>query len=81
MDKRISTLPLLLALLLSAPAARAQATQTQTTPQSPPRAQAEGKKDEPKKEGARRHETVQFESRLVGAPLPYNVVLPADYNR
>jgi S-formylglutathione hydrolase FrmB len=24
---------------------------------------------------------VQFESRLVGAPLPYNVVLPADYNR
>jgi len=28
-----------------------------------------------------RHETVQFESRLVGAALPYNVVLPADYKR
>lgn len=28
---------------------------------------------------ARRHETVAFESKLVGAALPYHVVLPADY--
>ena len=28
---------------------------------------------------ARRHETVQFESKLTGKTLPYNVVLPADY--
>jgi len=30
---------------------------------------------------ARRHETVAFESKLVGASLPYHVVLPADYQR
>ena len=29
---------------------------------------------------ARRHETVAFESKLVGAALPYHVVLPADYH-
>jgi S-formylglutathione hydrolase FrmB len=27
----------------------------------------------------RRYETVQFESKLVGAALPYNVILPTDY--
>lgn len=32
-------------------------------------------------EPPRRHETVHFESKLFGAPLPYNVVLPADYAR
>jgi S-formylglutathione hydrolase FrmB len=30
---------------------------------------------------ARRYETVAFESRLVGAKLPYHVVLPADYHQ
>jgi putative tributyrin esterase len=29
---------------------------------------------------ARRHETVAFESKLVGTALPYHVVLPADYH-
>lgn len=29
---------------------------------------------------ARRHDTVAFESKLVGAPLPYNVLLPTDYH-
>jgi len=29
---------------------------------------------------ARGHETVAFESRLVGAPLPYNVILPRGYH-
>lgn len=29
---------------------------------------------------ARRYETVAFESRLVGAALPYHVLLPADYH-
>jgi S-formylglutathione hydrolase FrmB len=36
---------------------------------------------EKKPEEKPRYETVQFESRLVGAPLPYNVILPADYGR
>ncbi|MDQ3804667.1 MAG: esterase family protein [Acidobacteriota bacterium] len=30
---------------------------------------------------ARRHETVPFESKFVGAALPYHVVLPADYHQ
>jgi len=81
MNRRTITPFLLAALLLSATAARPQTTPTRTPSQSPPQPSA-GKKDEPKKkEGPRRYETVQFESRLVGAPLPYNVVLPADYNR
>jgi S-formylglutathione hydrolase FrmB len=81
MDKITRTLLLLFALLLPLPSARAQATPTQTPAQNAPQ-NAAGKKDEPKKkEGPRRYETVQFESRLVGTPLPYNVVLPADYNR
>ncbi|HEX8721965.1 MAG TPA: alpha/beta hydrolase family protein [Pyrinomonadaceae bacterium] len=83
MKKRTRTLllpPLLAALLAFAPGAFAQATAT------PARATAEAKKDDKKKDdkkkdGPRRYETVQFESRLVGAPLPYNVVLPPDYNR
>ncbi len=80
-SRRISTLLLLFALLLPA-AARAQADSTQAPRQSPPQAQPEKKKAAPKKkEGPRRYEAVQFESRLVGAPLPYNVILPADYHR
>jgi S-formylglutathione hydrolase FrmB len=82
MNKRTSTLLLLFVLLLSSTAPRAQATSTQTPSQSPTQAQVEKKKDEPKKkEAPRRYETVQFESKLVGAPLPYNVILPADYKR
>ena len=87
MKKITSTLLLVIALLLSAAAARAQATPTQTPSQTSTQAAAEKKddakkKDEPKKkEGPRRYETVQFESRLVGAPLPYNVILPAGYKR
>lgn len=80
MNKRTSTLLLLFTLLLPAAVACAQASSTQTPSQSPPQAQA-GKKEEPKREGPRRYETVRFESKLVGTPLPYNVVLPADYNR
>lgn len=62
----------LVLLLLALVASNAYA---QTATQQPP-AQAEKKSEEKP-----RHETVQFESRLVGAPLPYNVVLPADYKR
>ena len=40
-----------------------------------------GDKAEKKREEKRRYETVEFESKLVGAPLPYNVILPADYKR
>ena len=83
MEKRTRTpLPLLALLLLTAPAhsqsARPSSAQTPTpTPAARNQADKAGKKgDEP-----RRYETVPFESRLVGAPLPYNVILPADYNR
>jgi putative tributyrin esterase len=78
MNKRTTTLLLLLALLLAAPA------RAQTTPTPAPATTAQkqaGNKAEKKAEGPRRYETVPFESRLVGAPLPYNVILPADYNR
>jgi S-formylglutathione hydrolase FrmB len=64
---------LLLALFVAADA-RAQTTaQTAATP-APTH---EGKKEKAKP----RYETVPFESKLVGAALPYNVVLPADYKR
>jgi putative tributyrin esterase len=81
---------LLLAALLAPAAAVCSQTPAPQTPapaaQARPQAEGEKKKDEKKgerkkKDEPRRYETVQFESRLVGAPLPYNVVLPADYKR
>src|ERR1041385_6730043 len=80
MKKRTRTLLLLLALLLAA-SAHAQTARAKPTPAPAAVAQKQpgGKSD--KAEGPRRCETVPFESRLVGASLPYNVVLPADYNR
>jgi putative tributyrin esterase len=81
MNKRTPTLLFLLALLLTAPA-RAQT--ARTTPAPAPNSAASkqaGNKADKKAGGPRRYETVPFESRLVVAPLPYNVVLPADYNR
>ena len=76
---------LILFLLALAVCANAQT----TTPQQPApssRAQtakpAEKSKEEEKKSKEKpRYETVQFESKLVGAPLHYNVILPADYKR
>ncbi|HVF41924.1 MAG TPA: alpha/beta hydrolase family protein [Pyrinomonadaceae bacterium] len=68
---------LLLLLALAAPNAHAQTARQQTPAQNAKAAKADGKKPEEKP----RHEAVQFESRLVGAVLPYNVVLPADYRR
>ena len=88
--KAILSLILLLAALLTPAAAVCAQTPAQAAQARP---QAEGekkkdekkkdekKKDEKKKDEPRRYETVQFESRLVGAPLPYNVILPADYKR
>lgn len=67
---------LLLLLALAAPNVYAKATPRQTNAQTQS-AEPEGKKSEERP----RHEAVQFESRLVGAALPYNVVLPADYRR
>ena len=74
---KTTTRTLLLLLLLPLLPACAYA---QTTPAQgqQPQATAE-KKDEQKKDEPRRYETVQFESKLVGAPLPYNVILPTDY--
>ncbi|HYH85253.1 MAG TPA: alpha/beta hydrolase family protein [Pyrinomonadaceae bacterium] len=69
MPKKSSTLFLLFALLLPA-VAHAQTPDAQVKADS----SAVKKDDEP-----RRYETVRFESKLVGAMLPYNVVLPADY--
>jgi S-formylglutathione hydrolase FrmB len=67
-------------LLLLALAACANA-QTQTQRPAPSAQAKESKPDEKKSKEKPRYETVQFESRLVGAPLPYNVILPADYRR
>jgi S-formylglutathione hydrolase FrmB len=67
MDKKTRTLLLLLALLLTA-SARAQ-----TLAQTPAAQQQQSR--------ARTISTVNFESKLVGAALPYNVVLPTDYDR
>jgi S-formylglutathione hydrolase FrmB len=70
---------LLLILALVASNARAQTT---TQQQPAPNAQAEAPKADEKRSKAKpRYDTVQFESRLVGAALPYNVILPADYKR
>ncbi|HYY95521.1 MAG TPA: alpha/beta hydrolase family protein [Pyrinomonadaceae bacterium] len=81
MKKRTRTLLLLLALLLAA-SAHAQTAQAKPTPAPSAAAQKQpGGKSDKQAEGPRRYETVQFESRLVGASLPYNVILPADYNR
>jgi S-formylglutathione hydrolase FrmB len=76
MNRTTRTLLLLAALLLPPAAARAQspATPAQTRP-----APAAAEKKDEKREGPKRYETVPFESKLVGAPLPYNVILPADY--
>ena len=78
MNRPVRTLLLLTALLLPAAAACAQATATpaQTRPEA-----AAGKRAESAQEAPRRYETVPFESKLVGTPLPYNVILPADYAR
>jgi len=61
---------LLSAALLSAPGARAQA--PAQSPGAPTAARPAGSSPSV--------ERVAFESRLIGAPLPYNVVLPAGYN-
>lgn len=52
-----------------------------TTQQQPARNAQAAKADAKKSKEKPRYETVQFESRLVGALLPYNVLLPADYKR
>src|SRR2546430_12654003 len=70
---------LLFALFIAAGAhaqgvAQTPATQSPTPAPTPAR---DAKKDEAK----RRYESVAFESKLVGAPLPYNVILPTDYKR
>lgn len=76
MNRTTRTLLLLTALLV--PLAADGRAQTTTTPaQTHPAAGSE--RSAGKKEAPRRHETVPFESRLVGAPLPYNVILPSDY--
>lgn len=70
---------LLLFALAAASGTHAQSgTRTPSATPTPAQKPAHGgKKDKP----SRRYETVPFESKLVGATLPYNVVLPADYNR
>src|ERR1051326_5848059 len=69
---RVTRILLLLFAIFVVTDARAQTTaQTAATPTHA----REGKKEKP------RYETVPFESKLVGAALPYNVILPADYKR
>ena len=76
--KRVQLLSLLLLLALCAQALARTTTQQQPAPGA--RAQT-AKPDEKKSKEKPRYETVQFESRLVGASLPYNVILPTDYKR
>lgn len=63
---------------MSAASGRAQAPAAAAA-KAPAQGQTQGADD--KSKAPRRYETVQFESRLVGAALPYNVILPADYKR
>jgi putative tributyrin esterase len=79
MMKTTRTLFLLTALLLAA-VTHAQTPAPTPAAKTPAQHQTAGK-EEKKKEEPRRYETVPFESKLVGAALPYNVILPADYNR
>src|ERR1700759_3050853 len=75
MTRHTRTLFLLFALFVAADA-RAQTTaQTAPTPAPTP---ARGDRKEKVKP---RYETVPFESRLVGAALPYKVILPPGYDR
>jgi S-formylglutathione hydrolase FrmB len=76
MNRPTRTLLLLTALLFPSAVACAQ------TPASPAQTRPEAVTAKAEtKEAPRRHETVQFESKLVGVPLPYNVILPTDYAR
>ncbi|HEX8557096.1 MAG TPA: alpha/beta hydrolase family protein [Pyrinomonadaceae bacterium] len=79
---RTLLLPLLLLALLPAQTAAAR-TRASAAPGPARRTTVRAAVQEAKGGGeagaARRHETVAFESRLVGAPLPYNVILPAGY--
>jgi S-formylglutathione hydrolase FrmB len=61
---------LLTLLLVLAPAANART-----------QAQAQARSQEQRQTPSERVETVQFESKLTGKLLPYNVLLPADYRR
>jgi S-formylglutathione hydrolase FrmB len=83
MNRPTRTLLLLTVLLLLHTGARTQ-TPAPNQPQGQTEKQqstAEKKKDDKKKDEPRRYETVKFESKLMGAALPYNVILPADYKR
>jgi S-formylglutathione hydrolase FrmB len=75
-----NTRALILLLLALATCANAQTPTQQQPPASNAQAQT-AKPDEKKSKEKPRYESVQFESGLVGAPLPYNVILPADYKR
>jgi S-formylglutathione hydrolase FrmB len=80
-----NTRALILLLLALATCANAQTPTQQQPPASNAQAQTakpdEKKSKEKKSKEKPRYESVQFESGLVGAPLPYNVILPADYKR
>jgi S-formylglutathione hydrolase FrmB len=75
-----NTRALILLILALAACANAQQQTTPSQPLTSARTQT-AKPDEKKSKEKPRYETVQFESRLVGAALPYNVILPADYKR
>jgi S-formylglutathione hydrolase FrmB len=87
MNRPTRTLLLLSLLVLLSTSARAQTetpaqNQTKTEKQQ---SETEKKKkseaEKKKKDEPRRYEIVRFESKLMGAALPYNVILPADYKR
>src|SRR4051812_39402334 len=74
--KHVQLLSLFLLLALAASNVYTQTvTRQQTTPAQTAKTGGKKSKERP------RYETVRFESRLVGAALPYNVILPSDYKR
>ena len=75
MMKYTRILLLLFALFVAADARAQSGAQTNATPTPTP---AHGEKKDKAKP---RYETVPFESKLVSAALPYNVILPTDYKR
>ncbi|HEX3558305.1 MAG TPA: alpha/beta hydrolase family protein [Pyrinomonadaceae bacterium] len=77
--KHTRALFLLFALAAAASGTYAQsAAQTPAASPTPASKPAHGDKKDKVKQ---RYETVPFESKLIGAALPYNVLLPSDYNR
>ena len=75
--KRFTQSLLVIAFVVAGSYARTASVPAPTSPQA---TATQGKAKQPSQAGTR-VQTVQFESKLVGKTLPYNVVLPVDYDQ